>query len=141
GHLDLEVWLLYNMKPVQTLGADRASAITLGTHGIQIARGDRQGLFLPSVATENRWDVQRFLDQVCIKAGLYPTAWQDEATALFTFEGQVVRGKIDGGASQRRGAVCESAHVPAYADLCRNNIQALLSGTTPNYFFFGVPDG
>ena len=71
-------------------------AVTVGRHGIQVVRGEARGLFLPGVAVDNDWDARRFLDQVCLKAGLPPTAWRDDATTLFTFEGEVLRGTLDG---------------------------------------------
>ena len=88
-HLEMEVWLLYSPKPVPVRGEDQAKAITLGTHGIQIVRGQSRGLFLPSVATDNNWDVHTFLDRLCMKAGLPPTAWKEDDCDLFTFEGDV----------------------------------------------------
>ncbi len=95
-YLDLEVWLLYNPVPVQARGEERVRAITVGRHGIQVVRGEARGLFLPGVAVENNWDARRFLDQVCVKAGLPPTAWRDDGTALFTFEGEALRAPVGG---------------------------------------------
>ena len=69
-HLDLEVWLLSNPQPVQARGQDRAQAITLGTHGVKVVRGQASELFLPSVPVENQWDTSTLLDRVCLKAGL-----------------------------------------------------------------------
>ena len=89
-HLDLEVWLLYNPQPVQASGQNRAQAITLGTHGVKVVRGQASGLFLPSVAVENKWDVLTMLDRVCLKAGLPAAAWRDDHTRLFTFEGDLL---------------------------------------------------
>lgn len=146
-HLSMEIWLLHTPEPVQAQGAQRANAVTVGRHGIQVVRGQQHGLFLPSVAIENNWDNKRFLDQVCVKAGLHPSSWQDDATALFTFEGNVVRAPLaeTGGAGrampERRAGVCRPEDVNAYVDFCRDNINALLHGTTPNYFFLGAPDG
>ena len=37
--------------------------------------------------------------------------------------------------------VCRPEDLRIYADLCRNNISALLNGTTPNCYAFGSPDG
>ena len=141
--LDLEIWLLQCPEPVQVRGAERANAITIGKHGISVARGDKQALFLPGVAPDNNWDSKTFLNQVCLKAGLFPTAWQDDETALFTFEGQVLRGQVgaNGPAPARRAAACGPEHVEAYTDFCRNNINALLTGSTPSYYFLGIPDG
>ena len=55
-HLDMEVWLLHSPELVQARGAQRADAVTVGRHGIQVVRGQQHGLFLPGVALENEWD-------------------------------------------------------------------------------------
>ncbi len=145
--LTMEIWLLHSPEPVRAQGAQRADAVTVGRHGIQVVRGQQHGLFLPGVALENDWDKVRFLDQVCVKAGLHPSSWRDDATTLYTFEGEVVRTPMaerDGGSGaimERRAGVCRSEDVSAYANFCRDNISALLHGATPNYFLLGAPDG
>ncbi len=65
----------------------------IGKHGIQVVQGQASGLFLPSVAVENNWDARRFLDQVCVKAGLPPAAWKDDTTRFYTFEGEALRSR------------------------------------------------
>src|SRR5206468_8656925 len=32
-------------------------------------------------------------------------------------------------------------HLPALVEYCRSNLQAFLTGATPSYFAFGLPDG
>jgi AmmeMemoRadiSam system radical SAM enzyme/AmmeMemoRadiSam system protein B/AmmeMemoRadiSam system protein A len=144
-HLDMEVWLLGNPEPVQARGADRANAIVLGKHGIQVVQGQASGLFLPSVATENNWDVQRFLDQVCIKAGLQPTAWRDDATRLFTFEGEALRAPLADldvvPPAGRMPLFCRQEDLPVYTQFFRNNLIATLTVSTPSYYSGGAPDG
>ena len=58
-HLDLEVWLLQGPTPVPARGAERAAAVQVGKHGIQVMRGQQHGLFLPSVAIDSGWDSVR----------------------------------------------------------------------------------
>jgi AmmeMemoRadiSam system radical SAM enzyme/AmmeMemoRadiSam system protein B/AmmeMemoRadiSam system protein A len=144
-HLQMEVWLLSNPQPVGARGEDRLRAIAIGRHGVQVVRGQAHGLFLPSVAVEGKWDARRFLDQVCVKAGLPPTAWREDDTAVFTFEGEALSGGLAGPdgprPAPRRPGVCRPEDVPAYADFCRGNLAALLTGATPNYYFWGAPDG
>jgi AmmeMemoRadiSam system radical SAM enzyme/AmmeMemoRadiSam system protein B/AmmeMemoRadiSam system protein A len=146
-YLDVEIWLLHSPEPVQAQGAARADAVTVGRHGIQLVRGQQHGLFLPGVAIENEWDNLRFLDQVCVKAGLHPSSWRDDATTLYTFEGVAVRGPMADGdlanraVAERRAGVCRRDDVNAYANYCRDNISAMLHGATPNFFFLGAPDG
>jgi AmmeMemoRadiSam system protein B/AmmeMemoRadiSam system protein A len=144
-HLQMEVWLLHSPEPVHARGEERAAAVAVGKHGIQVVRGQQHGLFLPSVAIDNQWDSRRFLDQVCIKAGLPPGAWQDDATALSTFEGEVVRSPLAGPdgprAAPRLAGLCTAEETRLYAGFCCDNIGAFLSGTTPSYYFSAAPDG
>lgn len=59
--------------------------IRVGRDGLLIRKGDYEGLLLPQVATEQRWDRTTFLDQTCIKAGLPPRSWQDDDADVFMF--------------------------------------------------------
>ena len=44
---------------------------------------------MPQVATERDWDVRRFLDAVCEKAGYAPDAWEADNVTLYRFSAQV----------------------------------------------------
>src|SRR4029077_6772851 len=82
--------------------------------------------------------------RVCLKAGLPATAWKDDATALFTFEGEALRcslAALEGFRSQGRFSVpCRPEDLTTMVNLCRDNMVALLLGAVPRPFF-GVPDG
>jgi len=52
-------------------------AIEIGVHGLLVEKGRRRGLLLPQVAVEWKWDVETFLRQVCLKAGLPGEAWRE----------------------------------------------------------------
>ena len=73
--LDMEVWLLWGLQPVAARGRDRLQAVTIGKHGVQIARGQARGLLLPCVAVDHHLDAKGLLQQVCLKAGLPADAW------------------------------------------------------------------
>jgi AmmeMemoRadiSam system radical SAM enzyme/AmmeMemoRadiSam system protein B/AmmeMemoRadiSam system protein A len=140
-YLDVEVWLLDNPQPVQARGEDRVAAVTIGKHGVQVVRGPSSGLFLPGVAVESNWDARRFLDQVCVKAGLPPTSWKDDATSLFTFEGDALRCQTASGLSSASvpcAGPCRPEEVSAFAAFCLGNLVALLTGRTPSYYFAGA---
>lgn len=142
--LNIELWLLHKPERVEARGEERVNAITIGKHGIKVVRGHEQGLFLPSVAIDHGWDARRFLNQVCVKAGLPPTAWLEDATELFTFEGDVIRGKIGDSpddAPQSRNPICEQQDLRRLADFCCNNIGVMISGGTPSYYSASLPDG
>ena len=64
--------------------------IVLGRDGVSLIRADRQGVFLPQVATENNWDLKTFLGQLCTqKMGLSANCWQDPQTQIFVFTAEV----------------------------------------------------
>jgi AmmeMemoRadiSam system protein A len=49
--------------------------IQVGTHGLMIFQGNRQGLLLPQVPVEQGWDRGEFLENLCLKAQLPPDCW------------------------------------------------------------------
>ena len=98
SHLDMEVWLLWGLEPITARSEDRVEAVTVGKHGLQIARGAARGLLLPGVATEHNLDARSFLEHVCRKAGLPPDAWKEDDTTLMTFEGYAISGELKAGA-------------------------------------------
>jgi AmmeMemoRadiSam system protein B/AmmeMemoRadiSam system protein A len=59
--------------------------IRVGEHGLLIKKGDYEGLLLPQVAKEQRWDRNTLLEQTAVKAGLPPKAWRDKDTDIFAF--------------------------------------------------------
>lgn len=70
--------------------------IELGKHGVVVKKGLRSGVFLPQVATENNWDLDTFMGQLCSqKAGLPWDCWKGKDTELFVFTAQVFEEEID----------------------------------------------
>jgi len=62
-----------------------AQQIRVGKHGLLMKNGDNEGLLLPQVPVEQKWDRQRFLEQTCAKAGMKSGCWKDEDTDIFSF--------------------------------------------------------
>lgn len=143
-HLHMEVWVLFNPEPVHARGEDRLRAITIGKHGIKIVHGQSSALFLPSVAVENEWDVLKFLERVCQKAGLPPGTWKQDNAALFTFEGLVIKSPVaeTGKAAPAPQPVgpCSAEDMADLAERCRSNLMALMLGAVPPCFL-GATDG
>lgn len=81
--LAFEVSILWPPRPV-----DGPAAIRIGRDGVIVTLGRRQGLLLPQVATEHRWDPTRFVQETCRKAGLDADAWTRGAR-IEAFEAQV----------------------------------------------------
>ncbi|MGI8784502.1 MAG: AmmeMemoRadiSam system protein A [Acidobacteriota bacterium] len=65
------------------------SEIEVGKHGLIVEKAARRGLLLPQVAVEHGFDAARFLDEVCVKAGLDRGAWQDRTARLSRFTAEV----------------------------------------------------
>lgn len=141
--LDIEVWVLANLQPMTAQGEARRDAVVIGKHGLQIARGNAKGLLLPGVAVEHEFGPEEFLRQVCRKAGLPPTAWKDPETQLWTFEGTSHRAPLDklAATSAEPQAAFSAADLPPLANFFRDNVIAVATGATPNYFAHGARDG
>jgi AmmeMemoRadiSam system protein A len=65
--------------------------IIIGKHGLFIVNGGQSGLLLPQVATEQHWNEDEFLRQVCLKAGLDPAVLLEPNTQVYTFTADVFR--------------------------------------------------
>ena len=59
--------------------------IKVGKHGLIMKQGETEGILLPQVPVEERWDRDTFIEQTCLKAGLPRQAWKEDATDIFMF--------------------------------------------------------
>ncbi|NOX56824.1 MAG: AmmeMemoRadiSam system protein B, partial [Planctomycetes bacterium] len=140
-YLDMEVWLLFAPELIRERGEDRVQAVTVGRHGLQIIRGANRGLLLPGVPVDHGWDSRQFLEQVCVKAGLPTSAWREDDTILYRFQGEVIRGRVEAppeATATRR--LLSDGELQRYTQYCRDNIAAMLRGATPLYYCEGVSD-
>jgi len=60
--------------------------IVVGRDGLYIVGHGASGLLLPQVPVENGWDRQRYLAEICSKAGLERDAWKTSELYSFTAE-------------------------------------------------------
>ena len=63
--------------------------IKIGRDGLLMKNGDKDGLLLPQVPVEQKWDRPTFLEQTCVKAGMSSGCWKDENTDIFKFSAVV----------------------------------------------------
>lgn len=63
--------------------------IVVGRDGIILTNGYKRAVFLPQVATEQNWDRDAMLNHLAMKAGLYPTAWQQSECEFSIFQAEV----------------------------------------------------
>jgi len=78
--LEYEISVLSPLQRVKDI-----REIKVGQHGLLMKNGGYQGLLLPQVPVEERWDRQRFLEETCAKAGMRTGCWKDEDTDIFMF--------------------------------------------------------
>jgi hypothetical protein len=78
--LDYEISVLSPLRRVTDI-----QQIKVGEHGLLMKNGDSEGLLLPQVPVEQKWDRQTFLEQTCAKAGMSPGCWKQEDTDIFSF--------------------------------------------------------
>ncbi|WP_148217155.1 AmmeMemoRadiSam system protein A [Acidilobus saccharovorans] len=80
-----EVSILSKLEEAPRTPEGRKAFVTIGRDGLVVERGFYRGLLLPEVPVENMWDVETFLSETCIKAGLWPDCWYDEKVKVYRF--------------------------------------------------------
>jgi len=68
---------------------DYLKKIKIGKDGLIAAKGPHRGLLLPQVPVEWKWDLEDFLSQTCMKAGLMPDAWLEKDTRIYKFQAEI----------------------------------------------------
>ncbi|KQC11165.1 MAG: hypothetical protein APR62_10445 [Smithella sp. SDB] len=80
---EIEISVLTPIKPVAG-----ATDIVIEWDGVLLNKKGHQAVFLPQVATEQKWNRDELLDNLCRKAGLETGCWKKEAR-LSTFQAVV----------------------------------------------------
>jgi len=63
--------------------------IKIGKDGVLLVFGSYSSLLLPQVAIEFGWDVETFLSNLCLKAGLPAVAWKFKEVKIYRFQAQI----------------------------------------------------
>lgn len=58
---------------LSTLKACKENEIRVGKHGLCVSHGFSRGVLLPSVPIQYGWNIERFMNETCMKAGLNPS--------------------------------------------------------------------
>jgi len=82
--VSVEVTVLSPMRLIRSI-----DEIEVGRHGVLMTKGGHSAVFLPQVATEQGWNRDELLDNLCYKAGLSPAAWHSSDAKFQVFEGRV----------------------------------------------------
>ncbi|MDR0401280.1 MAG: AmmeMemoRadiSam system protein A [Treponema sp.] len=80
----IEISVLSPMEPC----ADPRS-VRVGVHGLYLSCRGRTGVLLPQVPVEQGWNLDEYLDYICVKAGLPPRSYESPGARLFTFTAEV----------------------------------------------------
>lgn len=90
-HLIVEVSILSEQQPLPDSASGRKKGIVVGRDGLVVKYGVHSGLLLPIVAVEQGWGAERFLEEVCAKAGLPKGYWTQPNVKIYKFETQLFR--------------------------------------------------
>ena len=69
--------------------------LEVGKHGLLVARGRRRAVLLPQVATEHGWEMEMFLAETCLKAGLRRDDWRRSDTEISAFTALILEEKYE----------------------------------------------
>ena len=90
--LDLEVTVLTRPELIVVAHPDQYfEEIEIGRDGLIVQKGYSRGLLLPQVATEHAFDIEEFLENTCMKAGISADSWMDESCDVYKFQGQIFK--------------------------------------------------
>jgi AmmeMemoRadiSam system protein A len=59
--------------------------VKVGVHGLYLSYAGRSGVLLPQVPLEQGWNLDEYLDYICVKAGVPPRSWEKPGANLLTF--------------------------------------------------------
>jgi len=79
-NLHIEISALSPMTPCPD-----AKQVKVGVHGLLLTGRGHSGVLLPQVPVEQGWNLDDYLDYICVKAGLPPGSYEAPDTQLYTF--------------------------------------------------------
>jgi AmmeMemoRadiSam system protein A len=72
------------LTPTQPVGSP--AQIFVGRDGVTLEKGPFRSVFLPEVAVEQGWGVEKLVEHLALKAGLRRDGWKDADLAVFQSE-------------------------------------------------------
>jgi len=99
----MEISVLTVPEEIKAKPEELAKQIKIGRDGLICEYRGYQGLLLPQVATEQKWNAQKFLEQTCIKAGLSKDAYKNKDCTISRFQAQIfAEEKPEGKVSEKK---------------------------------------
>ena len=87
--IKIEVSVLTKPQLIDSKPENYEKIIEIGKDGLILRKGLQGSLFLPQVPVEQDWNFKEYIENLCLKAGLLPNAWQDPNSKLYKFETEV----------------------------------------------------
>ena len=92
--MEIEISMLTEPKEIEVSKPEEyLEKIDVGRDGLIIDFMGYAGLLLPQVPVEEGWDVETFLQHLCIKAGLPPNTWRKEKVVIKAFQAEIIKEK------------------------------------------------
>jgi len=88
-----EVSVLTTPEEIKCKHDDYKEEIKIGRDGLILRWRYGSGLLLPQVPVELGWDFEKYLANICYKAGAPPDVWLDPASKLYRFQAIVFKEK------------------------------------------------
>ena len=88
-HISIEISAL---SPLEICPDPRS--VKVGVHGLYLIHCGRSGVLLPQVPVEQGWNLDEYLDYICVKAGLPPNSYEAPGAELYTFTAVVFGEKV-----------------------------------------------
>jgi len=102
-HIVVEVSIMTTPELIRVRRTkDYPKEVAIGVDGLIASQGPYKGLLLPQVAVDWAWEVEEFLSQTCMKAGLMPDAWLEESTKIYRFQSEIFGEETPRGMVKRR---------------------------------------
>ena len=86
---DLEFEVSAYLTPVTKISGP--GEFVVGKHGVIMRLGGRGATFLPHVPTEQGWDKNQTLEELCLKAGLPPGSWKSPDAEFHVYTTQIIK--------------------------------------------------
>jgi uncharacterized protein (TIGR00296 family) len=88
--IQVEVSVLSKPELVEVQNpAEYLEKVEVGKDGLIVEMGIYRGLLLPQVPIEWNWDIEEFLANTCMKAGLSPDCWLQKGVKIYSFQSQI----------------------------------------------------
>lgn len=85
----IEISVLTVPEEIRCKPAELPAKIKIGKDGLICSYSSYSGLLLPQVATEQKWNTKKFLEQTCFKAGLPTATWLKPECRFYRFQAQI----------------------------------------------------